>query len=386
MLRNQKLSLCMIVKDEEDCIADCLQSVKSVVDEMIVVDTGSTDRTVEICESLGAVVHRFVWNGSFSDARNYGLKQATGDWILWLDADEAVDERDVHLLRDALYAPDPLLSIQLVNYFGERPDPNQTFLIAHTRLFRNRKGFRFRYSIHEMLNADEILAEMGITKIPTLPIRVHHYGYLDEKNEQKNKLERNLGMLRKEAEKSDHGPWIDYHLASEYYRANQYNESFAYVNRAIVGFLKESLTPPSLLYRLKYSILINTGSIEGAWPGIERAIMLYPDYVDLHFYKGVVLIAKEMYVEALETFDRCLELGEENLQHLTLKGLGSFQALHFKAYCLEQLGHYQDAADVYARALEISPTFSASKEALQELVKKHGDVVVGTDTDIDIDS
>lgn len=374
----RKLSLCMIVKDEEDCIADCLHSVKSVVDEMIVVDTGSTDRTVEICESLGAKVFHFPWNGSFADARNYGIERATGDWILWLDADEKVDERDVRFLRDALYAPGPLLSVQLINYFGEKPDPNQAFLIAHTRLFRNGRGFRFRYSIHEMLNADEILADQKVLDIPTLPVKVHHYGYLDEKSEQKNKFERNLGMLRVEAEKADHGPWIDYHLASEYYRAKQFNESFAYVNRAIVGFLKQSLTPPSLLYRLKYSILISSGSVDGAWPGIERAIALYPDYVDLHFYKGVILIAKEMYVDALESFERCLELGEGNLQHLTLQGLGSFQALHFKAHCLEQLGHVRESMEWYARAAELSPAFTAPQEALIRIRQQEAPIA-GTD-------
>ncbi|MFG0216248.1 glycosyltransferase family 2 protein, partial [Brevibacillus porteri] len=81
-----KISLCMIVKNEEECLHKCLDSVKDLVDEMIIVDTGSTDKTVEIGKSFGAVVHSYEWQDNFAEARNFGLEKATGDWILWMDA------------------------------------------------------------------------------------------------------------------------------------------------------------------------------------------------------------------------------------------------------------------------------------------------------------
>ncbi len=87
-----RISLCMIVKDEEEMLPRCLAAVAEHVDELVIVDTGSTDRTVEIAESFGADVVEFPWNGSFADARNVSLDRATGDWILWLDADEVLDD------------------------------------------------------------------------------------------------------------------------------------------------------------------------------------------------------------------------------------------------------------------------------------------------------
>ncbi|MEI4828201.1 glycosyltransferase family 2 protein [Bacillus sp. FJAT-53711] len=371
----RRLSLCMIVKDEENHISNCLNSIKSVVDEMIIVDTGSSDRTVEICKSFGAQVFDFPWNGSFSAARNYGLDRATGDWILWLDADEEIDSSDVYKLRDALYCDDYLLSIHLINYYGDRPDPNKTFDIAHTRLFQNHKGFKFTNSIHEMLNANEVLTSSDDNQsIKVVPIKVYHYGYLDSVNKSKKKFERNFNMLTDELEQKNRDPWIDYHIASEYYRVEQYDKAFNHVNRSIVGFLQQLKTPPSLLYRLKYSILIGSGSIEGAWPGIERAISLYPDYVDLHFYKGLILYIKESYIEALEVFEHCLEMGEGNLHHLTLKGVGSFQALYYKGCCLEKLGQIEATAQAYALAANLSRTFSLPISALRKLVIKHQDI------------
>ncbi|MGH9426892.1 MAG: glycosyltransferase family 2 protein, partial [Terriglobia bacterium] len=92
--RRPKLSLCMIVKNEQRWLEDCLNSVKELVDEMIIVDTGSRDNTVEIAQRFGARLFDHPWSGDFSEARNHSLGSATGDWILVLDADEKLAQRD----------------------------------------------------------------------------------------------------------------------------------------------------------------------------------------------------------------------------------------------------------------------------------------------------
>ena len=92
-MRNE-VSLCMIVKNEENYLPNCLNSIKDIVDEIIVVDTGSTDKTVDIAKSFGAKVYYFPWRNNFSEARNESLKYATKDWILILDADDELSPKN----------------------------------------------------------------------------------------------------------------------------------------------------------------------------------------------------------------------------------------------------------------------------------------------------
>ncbi|UOQ46770.1 glycosyltransferase [Gracilibacillus caseinilyticus] len=367
MKEKRTLSLCMIVKDEEVHLGRCLDSVKKHVDEMIIVDTGSNDNTMEIAKSYGAKVYRHQWTDDFSEARNYGIEKATGDWILWMDADEVVDEEEGHQLREVLSLDqEQLASITLINYIGEEPPSEQrAYILQQHRLFRTDIGLRFVGSIHEQLNVKDVLSDS--IELKQLPVTIYHYGYLDSYTSEKNKNERNLNMLEKEKEKSEYSPWIDYHIASEYYRMGEYEEAFDAVNESLYQFIEAGQLPPSLLYKLKYETMLMTGSYDGAYPSIDKAIMLYEDYVDLHFYKGVILFQMDMFNEALTTFKHCLELGEENTHHLILKGVGSFHAWYWIGQCYENLDMPFDAASSYQQCLSQDPEHKEATEALQLL-------------------
>lgn len=365
------LSLCMIVKDEELNIERCLRSVQHLVNEIIIVDTGSTDRTMEICRTYNAVIHSVSWNESFSEARNFGLGQAKGDWILWMDADEEFDLVDARTIYEAMEdSENKILLVQLINYYGlSPPDPHKAYLIAHHRLFRNHLGFKFVNPIHEQLNVEEVLGDVTLTDIQILPITIHHYGYMDDMTQSKNKSERNLNMLKIEKENENHSPWVDYHLASEYYRKQDYIKAFEQVNAAIMAFLKKDQLPPSLLYKLKYEVIMASGNVSNAWPSIDKAIALYPNYVDLHFYKGVIFFIKEEYEEARNVFLHCLQLGEGPTYHLTMRGVGSFHALYYIGQCYHQEGDYTKAAAYYAKVLILDPDHEHAKERLHSIPK-----------------
>jgi glycosyltransferase involved in cell wall biosynthesis len=368
---NPKLSLCMIVKNEEDYIGNCLKSLCDIVDEMVIVDTGSTDKTKEICLSFNANVYDYQWNESFANARNFGLEKATGDWILWLDADEELVTMDKNLLHDQLYSNviDVLL-VQHINYYGSYPpNDNNVYTFFNNRIFRNHIGIKFIGRIHEYLDIKSV--ERPITTETTTEIKILHYGYLDELVECKRKSERNLRILESAKLTTDYSPWIDYHISSELYRLKEYDKALKQVNISILRFLEKGLLPPSLLYKLKYDILLVADSAESALPGLEKAILLYPDYVDLHFYKGLIFLAKMQYENAILVFEHCLILGENNVKYLTLKGVGSFLALYYIGICNEALKDYVKAENAYTQALYLCPNHIDAHKKLVNL-KNHG--------------
>jgi len=192
--RKGSLSVCMIVKNEEKQMAKCLMSLKPVADEMIVVDTGSTDSTREIAAALGAQVYDFTWTNDFSEARNYSMSKARGQWILVHDADEVISSRDYDKLRALLNkdTPKPVAySLVTRNYStdsvyegwtanaGEYPDEEAGkgwFPSPKVRLIINDERFRFENPIHELLEPS--LRRAG-AELRSCDVVVHHYGPAD---------------------------------------------------------------------------------------------------------------------------------------------------------------------------------------------------------------
>ena len=363
------LSLCMIVRDEEDQIGRCLQAIRPAVDEIIVVDTGSTDRTIEIARSMGASVYHFSWTGSFAEARNYGIKHATGEWVLWLDADEEADALTVsalHSLSDCRGAN--LATVHMIHFMGS-PDSSAeaAYRMTHCRLFRNHMGFRFKGDIHEQIDHPERLLAEELSSCYALPVTVFHYGYLDDVGQRKDKSGRNMEMIQRSLAKEPGNPWLLYHLASEYHRIHRYSDAFQHINEAIAAFIAEGRPPPPLAYKLKYGILIALKSYEGAWPGIEHALAIYPDYVDLHLYKGCILLQLERFIEAASAFKHCLVLGEEHNQYLVMIGAGSFYAHYYLGCCYERTGDRDEAMLCYTLALEAAPGLKDAEEGISRL-------------------
>lgn len=197
------LSLCMIVRNEEKTLPRCLASLKPVVDEMIIVDTGSDDRTAAIAEAFGARLGKFPWNGNFSDARNASLDQARGRWVLVMDADEVLAEQDYTILKQSLQSKATLQAAWSVitrNYTnraesegwrangGSYPLQEQGdgwYPSRKVRLFPAAKNIRFKGDIHEMVEADLRTAAIPIEQAGFV---VHHYGELTESDRRVKQL------------------------------------------------------------------------------------------------------------------------------------------------------------------------------------------------------
>ncbi len=210
------LSLCMIAKNESGTIGRCLQSAKDLVDEIIVVDTGSTDDTVDIARYMGATVIEAEWQDDFSLARNASLDRATGDWILFLDCDEELapgcgpDLRA--LIRDSRHEA---YFIQVSNL----TETGSKLLAPSVRLFRNRKTFRFEGRIHEQI-ATSIIANKGQQSIGQCSISIIHHGYNGQQYNIQAKIRRNLKLLNNTPDTEKDG-FFYYNLGVEHLRLRE---------------------------------------------------------------------------------------------------------------------------------------------------------------------
>jgi glycosyltransferase involved in cell wall biosynthesis len=279
------LSLCMIVKNEEECLARCLGSVRSLADEMIVVDTGSADRTKDIARVFGAKVYDFEWTESFAEARNYSLSKASGDWIFALDADEVVSPKDyesfVHMLgtgsnRSKAYAfdtrnyiEDPSIEGWIPNdgHYGVEEAGTGWNPSRKTRLFPNLDTIRFANYVHEGVEAS--LEKAGIP-VELCPIPIHHYGKLNKKNRSAKGVAYYL-LGRKKLEEKAGDPKALHELAVQAGELKRYEEAVQLWQR----FIKLDPRKAAAFFNMGYAYLM-LHKFEEALAASRRAVELDP--------------------------------------------------------------------------------------------------------------
>lgn len=359
--------MCMIVKDEEKTVANALRSAAPVVDDLVVVDTGSTDGTPDLVRRYTPRLYHFQWADDFAAARNFAMEHVRTDWILWLDADEQLTVTDgrrwLHAFAAKARRADALL-VTLHNYYGSVADELSMYVYGSFRLLRTAAKLRYKQAVHEHLDLEGRIVRLDDEPVPGLVIR--HFGYMDDPDRSRQKSDRNMRILLREQARPGYDPWIDYHMAVELYRRGEYGPAFEHVQRALKRFLEAGRVRPALAYKLKYELLLVTGATHNALPGIEHAIRLYPDYVDLHYYKGLFQYALRRFDDAAGTFARCLRLGERG-RYLTLRGAGSFLAAYMLGLCQEALGRRRQAMEIYEQLVRDYPGFQPSLQRLHAL-------------------
>lgn len=188
-----KISACYIVKNEAKNLAKSIKSLKNQVNEIVVVDTGSTDNTITVARKLGARVYSFPWQDDFGKARNFALSKAKGDWLVLLDADEYFTAKTAgnirQVIRQAKQA-DAIL-IQMVNYDVDKAEIQDYFY--QLRIVRNQQGLHYEGKIHEELKLSEGKSMKFLRVLPEM-LEIYHTGYASSVSRQK--LERNLKLLQ----------------------------------------------------------------------------------------------------------------------------------------------------------------------------------------------
>lgn len=229
-----RISAVTIVKNEEQNIGRWLQSVKHYADEIIVVDTGSTDNTVALAEAAEARVSHFPWINDFAAAKNFALEQTTGQWIAFFDADEYYSDEDAKKVRPLLERINPRLRTvgvmqKLLNIDRDHHDR----LISVTyqlRLFRRLPDVKYRGKVHEGLVG---LKEKNRNLFMDEELRILHTGYSSSLNRQKTA--RNLEILQAEIPRRGHRPGDDYYLSDCYYGLGDYEKTIEYAKKHIAS-------------------------------------------------------------------------------------------------------------------------------------------------------
>lgn len=346
------LSLCMIVKDEEELLPGCLAAVRDAVDEIVVVDTGSSDATVEIAKRYGARIVRFPWNGSFADARNVSLQHATGDWILYLDADEHVFPEDAAELRGLLGRTwrEGFYLVE-TNYTGGEESGHAVTHLA-LRLFRNRPAYRFEGRIHEQKT--QTMPTYLPERFETTRIRLRHYGYLKHRLLTRDKSRRNVELLERERAESP-GPFNSFNLGSEHMALGEWDEARRYFDeaweqlRSIDGW--EGVPYAPLLASRVVRVRREAGDTDGARRAIAEGLATFTDHTDLVFEEALCARDDGDLEEAATLAERCLALGDAPARYAATVGSGSHLALTLLGDIRAAQGRPREAEALYRRSL-----------------------------------
>jgi tetratricopeptide (TPR) repeat protein len=324
--QGMRLSLCMIVRDEQEMLPRCLAAVAEAVDEIVIVDTGSVDATIEIARSFGAHVIEREWTGSFGEPRNVAFDAATGDWTLVLDADELLVAEDVGLLRsltgrtwrEAFYVAE-------TNYTGDL-DAGSAVTHDTLRVFRNRPQYRYRGRLHEQI-AGTLPAYLP-ERMEYTNVRIEHYGYLGAVRDSREKSRRNIELLRMQQAESPPTAFLHYNLGAEYAVAGHPQAALTELERAweLLESDPDGKTVqfgPALANRLVRSLRA-CGRLEEAIDRAQGALERFPGFTDLVLEQASANATLENWERAIELYEQCIAMGDAPRRYTATVGCGSY--------------------------------------------------------------
>lgn len=333
-----KISVCMIVKNEERFLKRCLESIAKFVDEIIIVDTGSTDKTIEIAKKFTEKIYSYNWESDFAKARNFSISKASYDWIFVVDADESVIELDRKKVELELNNSKLLVGrIERINPF-EDSDGIHIYKERVNRLF-NKNQFEYSGKIHEQIvyKAD-YEREYDLVNIP---ITLNHDGYMDSVINETNKLDRNLNMLLEVRKTNTKDSYINYQLGKTYYKKKNYEEAYF--------SFKESLEHTKNL-RYEYAedlvesfgyTMIKLGKYQEGLV-LEEFKEIYGNNPDYNFVMGLIFMNNAKFKEAINSFENAKKSIDSKIE-----GVNSYLANYNIGVIYEVLGYKEEAKSYY---------------------------------------
>jgi len=375
------ISACLIVKDEEKLLPGCLESIRNWVDEIIVVDTGSNDKTVSIALSFGAKVFSQQWEGNFSKHRNFSLEKATSDWVLVIDADERFCEEDVPRLKELINSDQhSIVSINVYNVYGK--NEQMTTFLPSVRLFRRALNLRYEGIVHNRINFPPDAA------IVRANVKLKHLGYDLSQVEMRRKFERSHALLQKQLAKDPEDAFALFNLAQLLRGAAKDNpdlfsdEIIRLASRAV------ALTKPNeLLTRNIHLMCLDQlawayfykGDYRQALHFALKAISHKSNYLDPLLLLGHIYSQAKEYDNARDSYLRYLDVQAHydptsEKDNLILVNPDSRTSAYYGLAILAELqGQTDDAVNYYQKTIELDKDFLEASKRLQEVKESRGE-------------
>jgi tetratricopeptide (TPR) repeat protein len=350
-----KLSLCLIARNEEDDLPRCLESVRQVADEIVVVDTGSTDNTVNIALSFDAKVVEVPWQDDFSIPRNRALEEASGDWILVLDADEALNDESRRHIREAVTSDVDALNIIIRNHLSDDSlfEPRSNRFV---RLFRHRPEFRFEGRVHEQILPS--IQRSGGQVQECDDIVIDHFGYADNDAGKEERRQRNLRLLDIEVETNPEDGFVRYHMGATL-------QSMGKVNEAVEAFqaaLDFGSTNGSLPTDLQAKSHTRLAQLYLAQDDLEAAIRHCGQSTECgstdsltYFLAGVIHMHAGNFATAAEVLEYGLEIAEQHDDNSLQAGIRRNELRLALAHCQRFAGRTDAASHTYNICVRENP-------------------------------
>ncbi|MBM3496175.1 MAG: glycosyltransferase [Armatimonadetes bacterium] len=387
LARRADISLCMIVRDEERVIGECLASAAPFFRETIVVDTGSTDRTPEIVEAAGARLYRMDWPDSFSEARNESLRHAQGRWVFWMDADDTLPWASGEALVEAVLSapPDVIAFVVPVQFVDERSADGRIVgtRVDHVKLFRNMRGAQFEGRIHE-----QVLGSLRRRRPDGRIVRsnavVLHSGYDASPEGQAKKRARDFRLLGLDYRDRPKHPFVLFNIGMTYHYTGDHRRAIRWLRRCL-----QVSKPDESHVRKAYALLgVSVRETEGA----EAALKVFEDGLgavgedaELGFQAAASLVSLAtsdaskpdpgLLARARELYERCLKADASEHFSSMDTGLRGYKTMHNLGSACMLMGDYRSARDWWLRAMADSPSYLPSAFALFDAALETGDFV-----------
>ncbi|WP_238916928.1 glycosyltransferase [Clostridium sp. YIM B02555] len=352
-MKNQ-VSLCMIVKDEEEYLPKCLSSIKDIVDEIIIVDTGSSDKTVEIAKNFGAKVYYYKWNNDFSEARNESLKYATKDWILILDADDELNSESKETFKVLLNTEldeKAIYHFETLSYYGNSIDNDNIAINLNPRLFKNNRGIHYEGEVH-----NQLINVKGDYNAVCNEIKIYHYGYIDKRIISKDKRNRNISILNEQIKKNPNDGFVYFNLGNEYGALDDMNKALECYYKAYEKFTPNTGYSSLLILRIIIANL-KLKNYNKALEFVDIGSSHYPKCTDFYFYKSLIWHELDRPTLQIKALEKCIELGEPPSELKFIFGTWSYRAYYELGNVYMKYKDYNTAYNNYVEALKLKPDY-----------------------------